>query len=828
MTDETPETQPLTTHAAPTDAQPAQGPFLGGLFLVTAVMLALEVLVTRLLSVITWYSLAFLVIGMGLFGLTAGAVRVYLRPALYADGRLGAQLAKDALYLAAAIPLSYVLLLVVPLRVEPVATTALLFLLFALTISLPFLAAGAIVAASLTRSTLPVGRIYAVDLAGAALGAPLVPLLLEHLDAGSAILAMGAVAALASALYARSVNDLRGVRRALVASGVLALITAANAAGPNGLVPLWVKGRAEERSKLELETWNSHSRIHVFRPWRGPPVYWSRGLCADAEVEQRWINIDGDAGTVLYHADPSIAEMRFLACDVTSVVHQIRPRGRVAIIGVGGSRDLQTALMFGHEHVTGVELNARLLELLRSPLGAAARIADSPRVRLVHDDGRSWMTRSQEQFDVVQMSLVDTWAATGAGAHALGENGLYTVEAWRAFLARLAPGGVLSVSRWHQGGTTDETARMVALATAALLERGAEKPLAHLALVRVGLVATLLVGVDPLTPADLARLASTESRLGFETLLAPGTDGRATGKSAGFLAPIAESRTRAALDARTFGPIFDLRPPTDDRPFFFNLLRMRAWFVSLPEEAGGTIEGNRRATLTLALAFLASLVLVAAAVVVPIALRRRAEREAPRVTPAPPRGLVAAGIAYFAVIGVSFMLAEIGLLQRLGLMLGHPLYGLVVVLASLVGAAGLGSFVTDRLPLDRAPACFVPPLVTASLLFAVAWFLPGQAAELAAAPLATRIAFAAGLTATLGISLGTAFPGGMRVFGATLRDEAPWLWGINGVGGVLASSGGIILAHELGLSALFVVAACGYVLLVPLLARGVAALRGAP
>jgi hypothetical protein len=218
---------------------------------------------------------------------------------------------------------------------------------------------------------------------------------------------------------------------------------------------------------------------------------------------------------------------------------------------------------------------------------------------------------------------------------------------------------------------------------------------------------------------------------------------------------------------------------------------------------------------------------VAVAVIVPIALRRRAERAAPHLTPAPPRGLVAAGIAYFSVIGVSFMLAEIGLLQRLGLVLGHPLYGLVVVLASLVGAAGLGSFITDRLPLERAPACFVPPLVTASLLLAIAWWLPGQAATLGAAPLATRIAFAAGLTAALGLSLGTAFPGGMRIFGATLRDETPWLWGLNGVGGVLASSGGIILAHELGLSALFVVAACGYVLLVPLLWRGVRALRSA-
>ena len=808
-------------------APPAQGPFLVGLFVVTGVTLALEVLVTRLLSVITWYSLAFLVIGMGLFGLTAGAVRVYLRPELYASSRLGAQLARDALWLALAIPVSYVLLLVVPLRVEPVATTVLLFLLFAATISLPFIAAGAIVAASLTRSDMPVGRIYAVDLAGAALGAPLVPALLELLDGGSAILSMAVLAALASVAYARSGRDAAGVRRGLIVALLLAAVTAANATSAHGLVPLWVKGHAEERGKLAFEAWNSHSRIQISKEWTGPAVFWGRGTCPPEVVRQRWITIDGDAGTALYRADPDIASMRFLGCDVTSVVHQLRPTGSMAIIGVGGSRDLQAALMFGHAPVTGVELNGRLLDILRGLLGAPAGVAASPDVRLVHDDGRSWMARSNERFAVIQMSLVDTWAATGAGAHALGENGLYTVEAWDTFLAHLAPHGVFSVSRWYQGGTRDETTRLVALATAALLERGITRPRAHIILMATGMVATILVSVDPFDAADIARLDNIQQRLGYEILLAPGPNGP-IGTAAADLAPIADTRTRAALDARTLGPVFDLRPPTDDRPFFFNMLRTRAWFFDLPEEAGGTIEGNRRATMTLALAFFASVLLVVVAVVVPIALRRRSERASGGATRRPSRSLMAAGIAYFATIGVSFMLAEIGLLQRLGIVLGHPIYSLVVVLASLVGAAGVGSWISDKLPLHRAPWCFFFPIVTAGLLCALAFLLPSWSPVLAAAPLVERITFAATLSAVLGVVLGMAFPTGMRIFGPTLTEETPWLWGINGVGGVLASSGGIILAHEYGLSWLFLASAVGYVLLLPLIVRGLAAEREAP
>lgn len=808
-----------------------QGPFLAGLFAATAVTLALEVLLTRVLSVLTWYSLAFLVIGMGLFGLTAGAVRVYLRPERYAPERLAAQLARDALTLAVAIPASYAALLVVPLRVEPVATTVVLFAAFTVLLAIPFVAAGAVVAASLTRAPFPIGRVYAVDLAGAAVGAPAVPLLLEGLDAGSAIVLAGGVAALSSAAYATSGGDRRGVRRGLAVAAALGLLAIVNARTTHGLVPLWVKGHAEDRSHLAFETWNSHSRVQVSDESTGPAVMWGIGRCPPTDVHQRWITIDGDAGTVLYRADPDVDALGFLACDVTNVVHQLRPHGPMAIIGVGGSRDVQAAVMFGHEPVVGVELNQRLLDVLHGPLGAPTRIADRPGVRLVHDDGRSFMARTHEKFRVIQMSLIDTWAATGAGAHALGENGLYTVEGWKTFLSRLEPDGVFTVSRWFTGGARDETARLVSLATGTLLEMGVERPRAHLALVASGPVATLLVSRSPMTAEDVKKLGEARKKFGFEILEAPGEpDGIEE------LAPILDAKSRAALDRVALHPALDLRPPTDERPFFFNLLRVRAWLAELPMDEGGTIEGNRRATGALVLAFLVSLALVAVAIVLPLwlhapkrGLGARGPEPGEGVSTASPIGRRArppddralyAALAYFALIGVGFMLAEIGLLQRLSVVLGHPLYSLVVVLASLVGAAGVGSLLSDRLPLDRAPACYLFPLAIAALLVALSLLLPRYAPAVQPAELPVRIGFALAVTAALGLVLGLAFPAGMRIFRGALADETPWLWGINGIGGVLASSGGIIVALEWGLDWLFVSAAIAYALLVVAIAVG--------
>jgi len=784
------------------DASPRPAPFLLGLFLVSASVLALEVLDTRLLSVLTWYSLAFLVIAMGLFGLTAGAVQVYLRREEYSVERLASSLARDSIWLSLAIPVSYVLLLVVPLRAERVATTIPLFVVFAAAIALPFYPAGKVVAAALTRAPFPVGRVYAVDLLGAALGAPLVPFLLEKLGGGSAILSVGALAAAAALAFARAAGDGPRARHALIALAGALVLTGLNTSSQRGLVPLWVKGRVESRDNVERELWNSHSRVIVTRPLQLPAAMWGRGeKCPSPMVLQRGVEIDAHAATPLYLVDGNLEQLRFLECDVTNAVHRIRPDGPIAIIGVGGSRDIQAALLSGHAPVIGIELNDRLLEVLGSDLGKGSGIPGHADVKLFHDEARSFLTRHRDHYRVIQASLIDTWAATGAGAHALGENGLYTVEAFRLFLDRLEPGGVLTVSRW----ASVETPRLLALAMAALFERGVESPRSHLILLASGPVATLLVSKDPFGPEDIAKIDALAQEKGFLVGAVPGRPA---------LLPQVEhllaASSRADLDHRALLPVLDLRPSTDDKPFFFNVVRLAAVFAELPPETAGAIEGNLLATRTLGLALLASLVLVAFAIVIPLARRARPEGRVDK-------SLVAA-LTYFALIGVGFMLAEIALLQRLSLVLGHPSYSLMVVLASLIGAMGIGSLLSDRLPLDEKPWCFVFPVVLAGLITLVALGFPRLSAGVAAASTWSRIGFAVALCSVMGLALGCAFPAGMRLVRKSHDAETPWLWGINGVGSVLASSLAILIALGTGLTALMLVSAAAYLLLLPAVA----------
>lgn len=786
-----------------------QAPFLVGLFLVTASTLALEVLTTRLLSVLTWYSLAFLVIAMGLFGLTAGALRVYFRAEDYSEARLGTSLARDTRWLAVAIPASYVLLLIVPLRTDPVATTVLLFLVFAAAIALPFYPAGVVVAAAVTKTRFPVGRVYAVDLIGAALGAPAVPLLLSFADAGSALILVAALCGFASAAFAFAGSDKRALRQGVILGAALALVGLANARTHSGLAPLWVKGRPEVRALIEQELWNSHSRVVVGPAGKVPASFWGKGtLCPQPMVTQRSIEIDGHAMTPLYHAEGKLESLRWLDCDVTNVIHRVRPHGSIAIIGVGGSRDLQAALLSGHKPVVGIELNSRLLEILQGPLGEPTLVPQNPDVQLVHGEARSVLARTSKRFDVIQMSLIDTWAATGAGAHALGENGLYTVEAWKLFLDHLEPNGIFTVSRW----ATVETARVMALAVAALEGRGVKQPADHIALISSGLVSTLLVGRDPLRPADSDALERVAKEKGFAVVVSPTHPTTATR-----LKEILSVKDRAELDRITLLPELDFRPATDDRPFFFNVIRPRALWHPPPALTQGTIEGNLVATRTLLLALLASVLLVSGAILIPL-WRMRADLKTVEAPSPGRRGRLAAALGYFFCIGVGFMLAEIALLQRLSVVLGHPIYSLIVVLASLVASAGVGSLLSDRLPFDRRPYCYVYPTLISGLLIAVALLWHRFAPGVASAVLGARIGFAVAITAPLGICMGMAFPCGMRIVSREFQKETPWLWGLNGVGSVLASSLAIIIALMFGLTNLTLASAAVYLCLLPAIA----------
>jgi hypothetical protein len=799
------------------------GRFYAAVLLLTLATLVLEIVQTRLLSVVSWYHLAFFVISVAMFGMTAGAVWVYLNKERFRPEALGRDLSRFSAAFAATTGLSLFVQVTLAPSLVFSASTVLVFLILSLTIATPFFFSGVAVSLALTRSPFPIGRVYAADLAGASLGCLSVLALLELTDGPSAILWAGAVAALAALLF-RSAGAVEGppgpgrdgpLARPGLILAVLAVLALANGATRHGIQPMVVKDVLEKRTgKLLFEKWNHFSRVVALRDTEEPsyPSFWGPSPVApkDLAVEQIGLTIDGGAATPMYRWRGGISELDFLIYDVTNLAYVLRNAGRAAVIGVGGGRDLQAAWHFGFRDVTGVEINPIFIDLLtrRAPFKDFAGFAHAPGVRFVVDDARSWFTRTQERFDLVQMSMVDTWAATSAGAFTLSENGLYTLEGWKTFIGRLTPEGVFTVSRWHRVGAKAETGRMMSLAVASLLDLGVPDPSQHLFLASSGNISTLVLSREPLVARDLETLHRAARERLYEVVISPGET-----SPDDVLGRIVKSSSRAELDRAISGMVLDLSPPTDNRPFFFNLLRFRnplavaQTFGHRGPLAGmsGVVRGNLVATTTLVVILLVALVLVAFTIVLPL---RPGLRDVGR-------DLVVSGTLFFTLLGLGFMLVEMGLLQRLSLFLGHPVYSLSIVLFSLILATGAGSFLSERLPL-RSKARFVSwgLLLGAYLLF-LSFRLPGILASWQGAGTLARAALSVLFIAPAGILMGFGFPTGMRLVQAIDSRPTPWFWGINGAAGVLASVLAVISSIAFGIQVTLAAGALCYLAMIP-------------
>jgi spermidine synthase len=791
--------------------------FLAGVFLTCMCGLMLQIMETRALSVVVYYHLAFFAIGVAMLGMTAGALIVFFRiDASYAPDRLYDTMARVMTLFAWAVLVSLIVLLNLALGAH-FAPTLTFVLSWALAVAIllpPYVLLGITVSLALTRSPQRVSLVYGVDLIGAAAGCLVTLVVLSLIDTYSAVLVVGAVGAAAALAFNRgaraaAVPDVRATEaapksrlNAAVALGVLLLAAAINVLlGTHGLRPVVIKGQFQSAHELTEERWNSFSRIAMIMEPSTPAHLWSPSRYAPRVVmEQAWMQIDGSAASPMYRFRGDPQELDVLRYDATALAYYIRHRGRAAIIGIGGGRDVQTAYVFGFRDITGVEYNPIFVRLFARDYRDFSGAGRIPGLRLAVDDARSWFARSREQFDLVQMSLIDTWAATGAGAFTLSENGLYTVEGWKRFLSRLTPNGVFTVSRWHSESQLDETARILSLAMASLYEMGASDPASHLYLASNRTLSTLIVGRAPLTTSDVSTLDDEVAALGYRTLAAPG---RAAAEPV--FDRILRSRTVDELVRFGRSTTINLAPTWDANPFFFNQLRLsdpgsmiRA-FRGLP----GIVQGNLTATLTLLTLVFVSLIAV---LIVLLAPTRGSVQHATATA-------LFWSSAYFLLIGLAFMFVEISLIQRMSLFLGHPIYGLAIVLFGIILATGVGSLVSARVVRLSPRSLIGWPLLLALYLATLPLWLGQVLNQAETGDLLERALVCLATMVPAGILMGFMFPTGMRLCSRVDSRITPWLWAVNGSAGVLATSAAVLLSLETSLNHALWVGALGYALL---------------
>src|SRR5438105_295677 len=450
-------------------AQTPNRAMLAGTALSSFAALLLELALTRLFSVVLFYHFAFLAISIALLGLGAGGVFAHLRQNWLARFETRGLVARLCVSSALMIPVVLVIVLRVPISLQISKANFLRLTAIYMASAIPFFVTGLEFSIVFARQATHISPLYAADLAGGALACLAIVPLLNWLGGPNTVLFTGVAMAVAAIVW--SVEN-KSRKSALTLAAFLSILIAVNHSGWLFDI-VYAKGGFRDTAWVEFARWNAISRVEV-----------------DRQGHARAIVIDADASTYLMNVDPQKNwqgwEKQLMSAP-PALVNVLRPQGDYAIIGPGGGVDVVRALAAGSPSVTGIEINPIIANTIMRGRYAdyVYHLYQRPDVHIHVTDGRSFVRNAQQQFDVVQMTLVDTWASTAAGAFALSENSLYTVEAFREYFEHLKPDGMVAITRW-EFQQPREALRVVSVAMQALHELGVTQTVGNFIVVSEG------------------------------------------------------------------------------------------------------------------------------------------------------------------------------------------------------------------------------------------------------------------------------------------------------------------------------------------------------
>lgn len=782
-----------------------------GIFLLSFATLLLELALTRVLSVALWYHFGFLVISTALLGFGAAGVTLATWTYLRERAPLDRALASLSLAFGAVTLASFWLMQRIPF--DPFSLFVdrrqlLLMPIYYLVLAAPFFCSGLAIALLLTRGTQDVNRLYAFDLLGAGAGCAAIAVVMPSVGGSGSVVASAAFGFIAATAFGF------GAVRPLAIAGLMGAVGAAVLAfSADRVLPIALTPSKGSFKRAPIYTaWNTFSRIDVYEFPNDPP--------APAPSTRVMFFDAGTAATGIDDMRPSVRhylEQPPDSTDFDSGLAYVGKTGpRVLIIGSGGGQQVLDGLRYGASSITAVEINPIIVDIVtRRMRDFWGNLFAQPGVRLVNSEGRSFVRRSHEQYDAIISMHTISNAAVASGALSLAENYVLTREAFEDYFDHLTPDGVIFFTRPEV-----QIPRLFATARELFTGRGLIGPAAHVlafrqkpdsglaAAGRPSFVAGFVLKKTPLSRAEVEemsrRLHATPGGTGangVEMLYSPFGIGGNTIYDSLLTAPDVRSVYRRTS--------LELRPATDDRPFFnqharwssIGLKTVRDVFTQ--QKMGRmALEDRPVAEVTLLLLLAQSVVIGAVLILLPLA---RFARQGLEVTN---RWRY---LAYFGALGLGFIFAEIALLQRFMLFLGQPVYALAVVLAGLLVFTGVGSALAGRVRESPGRSLGRILLVAIGVLLATALLTPPIFSAALGLPLSARAMISILLVAPLGIALGMPFPTGLRVAAADAAPIVPWAWGVNGFFTVIGSVAAVILGMAFGFTVVLALAGLCYV-----------------
>jgi spermidine synthase len=783
------------------DASSRRG-YVFEILLISFVGLLLEVGYTRIISFKLFYYYTYLVIGLALLGIGTGGVLVAISAHLR-RAKTDTIMMWGLLLGAVSVGIGYAVVALTSTDTFAIwdygtltsfANVARL-LVISVALFASFIAIGVMIATLFSRRPERIGRLYFADLFGAGLACAVVVALLASIGPPATIMLSGLILAVAGLRIA-----LRRKSRVVPVAAGLAVVLGIGAVWPSVLPrqrPDALKQDIDE-DKEPYFSWSPIFRVDV----------------AEVSPDARLLFHDGLFGSVIYRWKGDVSTLGRYDTDARRFPFAVKdaPPRRVLIIGAAGGNEVLTSLYYKAGHIDAIELNPVTYDLVTNRFADYdGHLADRPNVNYEQGDGRTFLARSNDTYDIVWFPAPDSYATTTAaqsGAFVLSESYLYTSETIVDSFDHLGPNGVIATQygEFDYEGRPNRTTRYVATARHALAERGIKNPSRHIIVVTTptegpSALSTILVKEKPFTPAEVDRLVSSIPAVPRSTLrYAPGHP--VEGSSVSELATIPGSRLEGWYDSYPY----DVRPISDDAPFFWHF----SPFGDVVRDITHSVQPDDVAVgeRVLLLLLVVAAIFAAVFLLLPFLSIRKVWTAFPRK----PRSAL-----YFAALGLGFMFFEITLIQRLVLFLGYPTYSLTVTLASILIFTGVGALLTGRY--GHRPGRVVPFLLAAlaALTIFYQFGLPPLTDALLGWPLAARVVTAFVMLAPLGICLGAFMPLGLGAVSRLTefsRQYVAWGWAVNGFASVVGAVLTTILAMTFGFRIVLFLALAMYVVAV--------------
>lgn len=739
-----------------------------GIFLIALSGLVLEVSITRIFSAAIWYHFAFVAVSVALVGLGASGLVVQHRV-----NKLKGKWAENlTIYSAWGIAIFIPITLFV---MHALASQVIYLPLFMILFSVPFFLVGIIISAAFNAFASVAGRLYAADLIGASAGALLVVLFLVLTGGEGATLIVGLIAAIGGTIFSRiAKNTKKTVVSLMFVAFAISLIFLNHATqifaiptDPTAQKDLPIYLREHPGSKIVKTEWNSFSRIDVVEGGAS-----GEGLVAK-------VFIDGGAGTNIISWDGNTESRQELSTWMQYLPFKMMQDPKVLVIGSGGGRDVVASLVSGSKDTTSVEINPIIYETVKSYGDRAGNVYSHEYVRSYVDEGRSFITRSSEKYDIIYVPFVDTWASVSSGGLSVSENFLYTVEGFQQYYDHLTDRGKIVTVRW-----LIDAPRFISTYAKLLEQNGIPQDQLHRHLIMVTSdsytqdpsVTMVIFSKSPFTDEEIRYFSQSFSQYDYKPILIPGQ----------IMREPYPALLNGQINLDQFYDTFETKvyPVTDDNPYF----------LSFEKPLPSAVE----------ILLYASIGIVAIFLLVPFAWIRRKREEGEKESGTKKSEIgIATVIPYFAALGMGFILIELALLQKFILLMGNPTMTFALLLFTILISSGSGSLLSSRIAKNNMKNLIFVIGGIAGLGTLYVLFLQPIIYSTIAESIEVKAAVSIAILAPIGFLMGMPLPTGMRLLKVHRPDYIPWMWAINGafsvMGAVLAIALGIMYGSSLAM-----------------------------